>query len=597
MLPSIEQELSDIFGQAFQSLELPFELGAVQRSNRPDLGDFQCNGAMAAAKLGAGNPFVTAEKIVEALANNAPAAALRGDLLIEKLDVVRPGFINLFIKTDYLANKLSQFAVSNSFGCAENLSDHKVMIDFGGPNVAKSMHVGHLRTAIIGDALQRIFRFKGYKVVSDAHLGDWGTQMGMLIQGLKKRQPDLIYFDEHHTGPYPQQSPVTIQDLELIYPEESGFCKTDQQAAEKARQATLELQNGRAGYRALWQHFVNVSVATLKRDYGELGVSFDLWKGESDADPFIQPLLDELVEKAISIQDQGALIVPFRDEEGENIMPPLILRKSDGAVMYGTTDLATLYERVRDDKAQTVLYVVDGRQQQHFKQVFAAADLLGFNQTSHYEHSYFGTVNGKDGKPFKTRSGGVMKLHDLIQMAKDEARKKLAESNFGSDFPEDEKEDIAHKVAIATLKFADLRNFRIKDYIFDLEKFSEFEGKTGPYLLMQVARIKSILRKAKAVDAVTGDLLETTDNEKALTFRLLDFPAVIDRTVEKKAPHFLCEHLYNLAQEFSSFYQKQHIMNEPNKARQASLLRLSEICMLQLEQGLALLGIESLERM
>ncbi|WP_251359880.1 arginine--tRNA ligase [Kangiella sp. TOML190] len=588
MLTSIEQDLSQIFGEAFELLDLPFELGQVQRSNRPDLADFQCNGAMAAAKLGAGNPFVTAESVVAKLSENN---------FVETLSVVRPGFINILVKRDYLAQKLSQLASDQTFGCAEDLSGHKVMIDFGGPNVAKSMHVGHLRTAIIGDSLQRIFRFKGYQVVSDAHLGDWGTQMGMLIEGVKKRQPDLIYFDPQVTTGYPEESPVTIADLEEIYPTESALCKTDPTAAEKARKATLELQDGRAGYRTLWKHFVAVSVATLKRDYGELGVGFDLWKGESDADPFIPPLLEELANKAISIQDQGALIVPFRDEAGENVMPPLILRKSDGAVMYGTTDLATLYERVRDDKAQTVLYVVDGRQQQHFKQVFAAADLLGFNETTQYEHSYFGTVNGKDGKPFKTRSGGVMKLHDLIQMAKQQARKKLAESNFGADFPEAEKEEIAHKVAIATLKFADLRNFRIKDYIFDLEKFSEFEGKTGPYLLMQVARIKSILRKAQAVNAEAGDLLATSDNEKTLSFRLLSFQATIDRTVEKRAPHYLCEHLYNLAQEFSSFYQKQHIMKEADKAKQASLLRLSEICMQQLEVGLQLLGIETLERM
>ncbi len=588
MLSSIEHDLSEIFGKAFEALELPNKLGIVQRSNRPDLGDYQCNGAMAAAKLGAGNPFVTAEKVVAAIGDNE---------LIEKMDVVRPGFINVFVKAAAISGKLTQLAADSHFGAAEELADHKVMIDFGGPNVAKSMHVGHLRTAIIGDSLQRIFRFKGYEVVSDAHLGDWGTQMGMLIEGLKKRQPDLPYFDPSVTDNFPTESPVTIQDLEVIYPEESGLCKSDPEAAEKARAATLELQNGRPGYRALWKHFVNVSVATLKRDYGELGVSFDLWKGESDADPFITPLLEELVDKAISIQDQGALIVPFRDDEGENIMPPLILRKSDGAVMYGTTDLATLYERVRDDKAQTVLYVVDGRQQQHFKQVFAAADLLGFDATTQYEHSYFGTVNGKDGKPFKTRTGGVMKLHDLIQMAKEEARKKIAASNIDSDISDEEKEDIAHKVAISTLKFADLRNFRIKDYVFDLEKFSEFEGKTGPYLLMQVARIKSILRKASTVSALAGELLATSQNEKALSFRLLDFPAVIDRTVEKRAPHYLCEHLYSLAQEYSSFYQKQHIMKEEDKEKQASLLRLSQVCMQQLEMGLNLLGIDTLERM
>ncbi|WP_223670721.1 arginine--tRNA ligase [Kangiella shandongensis] len=588
MLTTIEHDLSQLFGQAFEANDLSFDFGATVRCSRPELGDFQCNGAMAAAKQGAGNPFVTAEKVVAALPDND---------IIKNVEIVRPGFINVFLHSDYLATKLKSFSNDHTFGCAEDLSDTKVMIDFGGPNVAKSMHVGHLRTAIIGDALQRIFRFKGYNVVSDAHLGDWGTQMGMLIEGLKKRQPDLPYFDENYTGPYPEESPVTIQDLETIYPEESGLCKSDDAAAEKARQATLELQNGREGYRALWKHFVEVSIATLKRDYGELGVTFDLWKGESDADPFIPKVLAELEEKNISIKDQGALIVPFLDEEGEKLMPPLILRKSDGAVMYGTTDLATLYERVHDDKANIVLYVVDGRQQQHFKQVFAAADLMGMEQSTVYEHTYFGTVNGKDGKPFKTRSGGVMKLHDLIQMAKDEARKKLAESNFGVDFEEAEKEDIAHKVAISTLKFADLRNFRIKDYIFDLEKFSEFEGKTGPYLLMQVARIKSILRKAADINAQPGELLPTSDNEKALTFKLLEFNGALDKTIEKRAPHFLCEHLYNLAQDFSSFYQKQHILKEPDELKRASLLKLSSICLAQMEIGLELLGIETLERM
>lgn len=588
MLTTIEHDLSQLFGQAFQDIELPFELGDTVRCSRPELGDFQCNGSMAAAKLGAGNPFVTAEKVVASLAEND---------LVKNIEVVRPGFINIFLHSDYLAKKLKAFSEDSTFGSAENLSKTKVMIDFGGPNVAKSMHVGHLRTAIIGDSLQRIFRFKGYEVVSDAHLGDWGTQMGMLIEGLKRRQPDLPYFDKDFTGPYPEESPVTIQDLETIYPEESGLCKSDEKAAEKARQATLELQNGREGYRAIWQHFVSVSIATLKRDYGELGVTFDLWKGESDADPFIPVALEELKEKNISIKDQGALIVPFRDEEGENIMPPLILRKSDGAVMYGTTDIATLYERVHDDKADIVLYVVDGRQQQHFKQVFAAADLMEMNKTTTYEHTYFGTVNGKDGKPFKTRTGGVMKLHDLIQMAKDEAHKKLSESNFGVDFDDAEKEDIAHKVAISTLKFADLRNFRIKDYIFDLEKFSEFEGKTGPYLLMQVARIKSILRKAHDIDANPGDLLPTSDNEKGLTFKLLEFTAAVNKTVEKRAPHFLCEHLYNLAQEFSSFYQKQHILKEQDNLRKASLLKLCSVCLVQMEMGLELLGIETLERM
>lgn len=587
---TIEQQLSQVLGEAFSANNLPAELGQVQRSQRPDLADYQCNGAMVAAKkYQAGNPIATAEKIAESLSFC--------DWLAE-VSVVKPGFINIRVADSKLAESLAKLSADDSWGIADpSLSETKVIIDAGGANVAKSMHVGHLRTAIIGEALRRIFAAKGYTVISDVHLGDWGTQMGMLIEGVKKRQPDLVYFDENFTGKYPSESPVTITDLEAIYPEESALCKSDATAAEKARQATFELQNGRAGYRALWQHFVDVSVKTLKRDYAALNVHYDWWKGESDADQYIDPVINLLEEKSLAIRDQGALIVPILDDEGEPTMPPLILRKSDGAVMYGTTDLATMYERIYLEKAHIILYVVDGRQQQHFRQVFAAADLLGMNENTVYEHDYFGTVNGTDGKPFKTRTGGVMKLNDLIQMAVEEAKKKLADSQFGTAFDEAESDEIARKVAISALKFADLRNHRIKDYIFDLEKFSEFEGKTGPYLLMQIARIKSILRKADEAGLSAGQYQVHSDAEKTLAFKLLDFHNVINLTVEKRAPHFLCEHLYQLAQAFSSFYQQQHILRETNAEKQASLLALVSMCLHQLECGVNLLGIETLERM
>ncbi|PID63911.1 MAG: arginine--tRNA ligase [Gammaproteobacteria bacterium] len=589
-IQTIEQQLSALLGDAFAKHDLPAELGQVQRSQRPDLADYQCNGAMIAAKkYRAGNPFATAEKVL---------AELQDCDWLSEASVVKPGFINLRVTAGKLTEVVSQLAADDGWGIRDdNLAETKIIIDSGGANVAKSMHVGHLRTAIIGEALRRILLAKGYEVITDVHLGDWGTQMGMLIEGVRKRQPDLVYFDADYSGDYPSESPVTISDLEEIYPLESGLCKTDAEAAEKARQATFELQSGRAGYRALWRHFVDVSVATLKRDYAALNVHFDWWKGESDADQYIDNVIELLSEKGCAVKDQGALIVPILDDEGEAKMPPLILRKSDGAVMYGTTDLATLYERIVLEKADEILYVVDGRQQQHFRQVFAASDLLGWNETTRYEHDYFGTVNGRDGKPFKTRTGGVMKLNDLIEMAKDEAKKKLAQSQFGDDFSDEEYETIAHRVAVSALKFADLRNHRIKDYVFDLEKFSEFEGKTGPYLLMQIARIKSILRKAEEAGLSAGALQISSDAEKNLVFKLLDFKHVINVSVDKRAPHFLCEHVYQLAQAFSSFYQQQHILREPDAAKQASLLALVAMCLSQLEYGVNLLGIETLERM
>lgn len=587
---TIEQQLSDLLGTAFNTHDLPTELGQVQRSQRPDLADYQCNGAMVAAKkYRAGNPLATAEKIVSTLANCD---------WLTTAEVVKPGFINLRVTPEKLAETVTALGADSRWRVTDtNLADTTVVIDSGGPNVAKSMHVGHLRTAIIGEALRRILLAKGYRVITDVHLGDWGTQMGMLIEGVKKRQPDLVYFDADYLGNYPAESPVTITDLETIYPLESALCKSDEQAAEKARLATADLQNGRAGYRALWRHFVEVSVATLKRDYAALNVHFDWWKGESDADQYIDTVIRQLDEKGLAVRDQGALIVPILGADDEPLMPPLILRKSDGAVMYGTTDLATLYERVYLEKVQQVLYVVDGRQQQHFRQVFAAADLLGMNEKTTYEHNYFGTVNGKDGKPFKTRSGGVMKLSDLIQMATEEAEKKLTESQFDTDVSTEERKQIAERVAVAALKFADLRNHRIKDYIFDLEKFSEFEGKTGPYLLMQIARIKSILRKAESAGLRQGTLHIGSDAEKILVFKLLEFNHIIDISVEKRAPHFLCEHVYQLAQVFSSFYQQQHILREPDTAKQGSLLTLVALCLQQLEYGVNLLGIETLERM
>ena len=475
-MADIASELSTACGQAFEAIGLEAKLGMVRRSDRPDLADFQCNGAMAAAKAARRNPREIAGELVEKLSGH-PAIA--------DITVAGPGFLNIKVTEELLAGRVQGVRESELAGADQSTDTKTIVIDFGGPNVAKPMHVGHLRSAVIGDTLKRLCRFLGHTVIGDAHLGDWGLQMGQLIVGLSEEQPDLPYFDAGNEGPFPDESPVTIEDLARLYPLASGKSKSDEAYRELCQKATAELQAGRAGYRALLKHFIDVSVQALKVDYDRLNVSFDLWKGESDADPFVAPMVADLKDRGIAEESDGAWIIRVaRDtDKGKTEMPPFILVNSRGGVGYHTTDLATIFDRAQNIKPDTMLYVVDQRQALHFQQVFRASEKAGYFPEAGLEHIGFGTVNGDDGKPFKTRDGGTVRLSDLNRMALEEAEKRISEANLSDDLSEEEVRDIGLKIALAATRFSDLQNTRTTDYKFDLERFTSFEGKTGPYLL------------------------------------------------------------------------------------------------------------------
>ncbi|HJW40630.1 MAG TPA: arginine--tRNA ligase, partial [Rhizomicrobium sp.] len=526
------------------------------------------------------------------------AARLKADPLFAKVEIAGPGFINLDLTDDALAVRLGTMAKDARLGAPDTGKGKTLVIDFGGANIAKPMHVGHLRSAILGDCLQRLFRANGWSVTSDVHLGDWGLQMGQLISEIGHRGIAPLYFDAAFTGPYPKASPVTMDDLEEIYPAAAAACKADEKRLAEARQATAELQAGRPGYRALWKHFFDVSKIGLDREYGSLGVHFDLWKGEASVDPLVAPMIEDLKARNIAEESEGALVVHIERNTDKKEMPPLILVKSDGAVLYGTTDLATVIDRVKEQNPDLVLYVVDQRQHLHFEQVFRAAEKAGLAGKAHLEHAGFGTMNGIDGKPFKTREGGVMKLFDLIAMVKAEAEKRLAEQGIGAEYSDDERADIANKVGIATLKFADLSNYRLTDYVFDLERFSRFEGKTGPYLQYAAVRMNSILRKAQPGDlAPKARAILHAAEERALILQLLALSDAMSGAEAKRAPNILCEYAFELAQIFSTFYGTYHILSESDDALRASRLGLCGLTLATLTKVLGLLGIEVPERM
>ncbi len=582
-MTSLAAELSRIAGQAFAAEGLSESFGAVQPSDRPDLAQFQCNGALAAAKAAKVNPRAIAEKI---------AARLKADPLFAKVEIAGPGFLNLDLTDDALNARAAKIGDGTPVPNGKT-----VVLDFGGPNIAKPMAVHHLRSSIIGDCLQRLYRANGWKVVSDVHMGDWGLQMGQLISEIEIMGIAPVYFDPNVTGPYPDEAPVSMDDLETIYPRASAACKADPARLEAARRATVDLQAGRAGYRALWRHFVKVTEVGLAREFGALGVTFDLWKGESSVDALIPPMIEDLKKRGLAELSEGALVVPVARDDDKKPLPPLILIKSEGGVLYGTTDLATIIERVREQNPDLILYVVDHRQHGHFEQVFRAAEKAGFSGKAHLEHVGYGTMNGADGKPFKTRAGGAMKLHDLIGMATAEAQKRLAEQGIGADWPAEERAEIARKVGIATIKFADLSNHRTTDYIFDLERFSRFEGKTGPYLQYAAVRIQSILRKAKEQGMAVGVPAVHSPEERKLVLQLLSLGDILTGAEDKRAPNMLCEYAFELAQNFSRFYGEHHILSEPDAALRASRLGLCALVLAVLTRVLGLLGIEVPERM
>lgn len=586
----LTNDLGAVFARAFEAAGLDPKLGAVRRSDKPALADYQCNGALAGAKAAKRNPREIADQIV---------AAVKDEQMLASVEVAGPGFLNIRISDKALATSAEAVRADKEMaGAGKTPAPKKILLDFGGANVAKPMHVGHLRTAVIGDTLQRVLRFLGDDVTSDIHMGDWGLQMGHLITELQDEQPDLPYFDPANTGPFPESSPVTIEDLSRLYPQASQKAKDDPERNKRSQQAVAEMQAGRAGYRALLQHFVDVSIAALKIDYGFLGVSFDLWLGEKDAEPFIPGMVEDIKSRGLAVEDDGAWIIPVEREGDTKEYPPFMLLNSRGASMYHTSDLATILDRVKTYNPDLILYVVDQRQALHFEQVFRAAGIVGYIDEDKLEHLGFGTVNGTDGKPFKTRAGGTLKLGDLTGMALEEANRKIDEGGrLSADIGAEERARIGELVARAALRFADLQNTRTTNYVFDLDRFTSFEGKTGPYLLYQAVRIKSLLRKAAADGNQAGEICVQTEAERALVLALEGFDLALTLTREKRMPHILCEHVYNLAQAFAAFYGAHNIANETDPVLRASRLGLCEAVKNQLEIGLTLLGIEAPERM
>ena len=590
-MPSILSNLDGVARRAFESLGFPGQIAAVRTSDRDDV-PYQCNGAMAAAGIAKKRGEKANPRDIAAQA----VAIMEKDAAIGSLEIAGPGFINIFPADDLLLARAKDLLADPASGLKADTAK-TVVVDYGGANVAKPMHVGHLRSAVLGEAIKRILRAQGHTVIGDVHMGDWGLQMGHLISELAEEQPDLPYFDEAFTGDYPADSPVSMDDLARLYPQASNKAKADKDRMEASRVATAQLQAGRRGYRALLDHFINVSVAALKIGYGNLGVEFDLWKGEACVDPLISGMIEDLKAAGIAEPDDGALIIRVAEGEKDKT-PPVMLLASSGAVLYHTTDLATLIDRKAEINPDLIVYVVDQRQALHFEQVFRGAVKAGWYERDQLFHAGFGTMNGKDGKPFKTREGGVLRLEDLMEIMSQAATGRLETSGIGADFEAEERTEIARKIGLAALKFADLQNQRMTNYIFDPERFTAFEGKTGPYLLYAVVRIKSILRKAADMGVASGDFILGAETEKQLVLSLDAYGRATELAAEKYAPHILCEHIYNVAQHFSRFYADCPILadNVPDAVK-ASRLSLAELTLAQLEHGLDLLAIEAPDRM
>ncbi len=573
---------------AFESLGYDKKYGEVSLSNRPDLCQYQCNGALAAAKEYRKAPFMIADEVVAALADNK---------MFKEITMVRPGFININLSDEFIASFVNEMKGADKFGLEAPEKAKKIVIDYGGPNVAKPLHVGHLRSAVIGESIKRINKFIGNDVTGDVHLGDWGLQMGLIIMELKKRKPELCYFDESFTGEYPTEAPFTISELEEIYPTANAYSKEHPEFREAAKEATKELQNGRAGYRAIWKHIIEISVTDLKKNYENLDVHFDLWKGESDADAYIPDVVQYLKEKEYAYVSDGALVVDVKEETDTKEIPPCMILKSDGSAIYATTDIATIVEREKMFAPDEIKYVVDKRQELHFDQVFRCCKKTKlFDENKKLTFLGFGTMNGKDGKPFKTRDGGVMRLEHLISSINDAVYDKIMSNR---EMPEEEAREIAKTVGLAALKYGDLSNQASKDYIFDIDRFTSFEGNTGPYILYTIVRIKSILAKAaeQGVKEIDAMLAPANASELALMLELTKYNGVIVNAAEEDAPHRICQYIYDLANAFNRFYHENKILAEEDKDRQASWIQLITLAKDVLETCIDLLGFSAPEKM
>lgn len=579
--------LSKVVEDAFEQCGYERSFGNVAVSNRPDLCQFQCNGALPASKRYKKSPIQIADDILGRLENTN---------IFKEVSIAGPGFININIGDEFLVDYLNNMRRDEKYGCSEPEKPMTIIVDYGGANVAKPLHVGHLRAAIIGEAIKRISRFQGHNVIGDVHLGDWGLQIGMVITELKRRMPELSYFVKDYTGVYPDKAPFTIDELEEIYPAASALAKINEQAMEEARKATFELQNGREGYISLWQHIFNVSVEDLKKNYGALNVEFDLWMGESDSQRYIDEMINYLKENNYIHESEGALVIDVSKETDTYAIPPIIILKSDGAILYGTTDLATIWQRVKDYNPDQIIYVVDKRQGLHFEQVFRCAKKTKIaNDNLSFDFIGFGTMNGKDGKPFKTREGGVMRLQDLIKIIQDNVANKL-DANKG--FSESETYEIARKVGLSALKYGDLSNQVTKDYVFDIDKFSSFEGNTGPYILYTTVRIKSILKKANVEKMNKNSIHQPySQSERDLMLQLSKFNEVVEISFLEKAPNKLCEYIYALSNLFNRFYHENKIISEKNVEKRNAWLSLITLTKNILEAALDMLGIEVPDKM
>ncbi|MEI3432442.1 MAG: arginine--tRNA ligase [Blautia sp.] len=581
--------MAEELSSAFEKAGYDPSYGKVGVSNRPDLCEYQCNGAMAGAKAYKKAPFMIADDVVANLADSK---------VFSMKEMVKPGFINLKVSEEFLADYLKEMEKDEKLGADTAKEPKTIVIDYGGPNVAKPLHVGHLRSAIIGESIKRIGRFVGHKVIGDVHLGDWGLQMGLIITELKHRQPELVYFDDSFTGEYPTEAPFTISELEEIYPCASGKSKEDEAYRQEALEATHLLQQGKPGYMALWNHIMNVSVTDLKRNYANLNVSFDLWKKESDAQPYIPDMVEMMKEKGFAYQDQGALVVDVKEDTDTKEIPPCMLLKSDGASLYTTTDLATIVERMKLFHPDEILYVVDKRQELHFIQVFRCARKTGLvEDDTKLSFLGFGTMNGKDGKPFKTREGGVMRLENLIADIDEEMFNKIVENRSVRD---KDAKDTAKIVGLAAIKYGDLSNQATKDYIFDVDRFTSFEGNTGPYILYTIVRIKSILNRyvEEGGNLEAGELLKASNgSEKNLMLQLSGFGSMIESAFEEKAPHKICAYIYEVSNAFNSFYHETKILSEENQAQKESYIRLLLLTKRVLETSIDLLGFEAPDKM
>ncbi|MCR5343991.1 MAG: arginine--tRNA ligase [Butyrivibrio sp.] len=586
ILELISKEVS----AAFEAAGFDAELGKVTLSNRPDLCEYQCNGAMAGAKKYGKAPFMIADAVAE---------KLQGSEIFSSVESVKPGFLNLKVSEDFVRSYIVKMLHEHHFGVKTPLHAPNFMIDYGGPNVAKPLHVGHLRSAVIGESLKRILKYAGYKVTGDIHLGDWGLQMGLIITELKKRQPDLPYFDKDHKGQYPKEAPFTISELEEIYPAASAKSKEDEAFKAEAMEATKLLQDGDKGYRALWHHILNVSVNDLKKNYKNLNVDFDLWRGESDVHEVIPGMVDYMKQHGYAHESQGALVVDVAEETDTKEIPPCMILKSDGASLYNTTDLATIQQRMEEFKPEGLIYVVDKRQELYFTQVFRCARKTKLVLPETELHFVgFGTMNGKDGKPFKTREGGVMRLEKLIAEIDEQMYSRIKEGN--QDIDDTEAKDTAHKVALAAIKYGDLSNQPSKDYIFDIDKFTSFEGDTGPYILYTMVRIKSILSKyekegGNVKEALLGNA-ESAD-EKNLMLLITRFADAVESAARDLMPNRICAYIYELSNALNSFYHSTKILTEADEEKKSGYIALLNVTLKVLETGIDLLGFSAPDRM